>query len=83
MAQTIDPEKIPEAMWKQMNISKEEFKKILAAKDEREKHVPAIGSLAPDFELELLSEKGQRTGQTRRLSQLRGRPVALAFGSYT
>ncbi len=38
---------------------------------------------APDFALELLSEKGERTGETRRLSDAYDKPVALIFGSYT
>ena len=39
--------------------------------------------LAPDFELEGLAPDRSRTGETVRLSALRGMPVALVFGSYT
>jgi len=74
---------IPEALWKQMNISKEDFAKIREQMIEREKRVPAVGTAAPDFEIERLSPKGERTGKTLRLSSLRGRPVGLIFGSYT
>lgn len=52
-------------------------------KREREAGSPRPGSPAPDFELELLSAEGKRTGERRRLSAHRGRPVALIFGSYT
>jgi hypothetical protein len=46
---------------------------------ERETHAPAVGSLAPDFELPSLGR-----GQKVRLSDFRGhKPVALIFGSYT
>ena len=37
-----------------------------------------VGDAAPDFELEYHDHSG-----TMRLSDLRGRPVVLAFGSYT
>jgi hypothetical protein len=79
----IDPDKIPPALWKQMNISKERFLEIMEQMQEREKRAPAVGSAAPDFELERLSAEGERTGETERLSAHRGRPVALVFGSYT
>ena len=49
----------------------------------REKHAPPEGSEAPDFEIERLSPEGKRTGEMFRLSAMRGRPVALIFGSYT
>ncbi len=74
---------IPAEVWKQMNISKQDFAKIREQMIEREKGVPAVGAPAPDFEIERLSPKGQRTGETLRLSSLRGRPVGLIFGSYT
>ncbi len=50
---------------------------------ERDKDSPRIGDEAPEFELELLSPAGMRTGDRLRLSALRGRPVGLIFGSFT
>ncbi len=50
---------------------------------ERDKDSPRIGDQAPEFELELLSPAGERTGETLGLSSLRGRPVGLIFGSFT
>ena len=44
----------------------------------RRRVAPAVGSIAPDFELRRL-----RSDETLRLSSLRERPVALVFGSYT
>lgn len=79
----IDPEKIPPALWKQMNITRERFQEILSAQERREALAPAVGSEAPDFELKCLDEKGKLTEATLRLSALRGRPVGLVFGSYT
>ncbi|MBW2413842.1 MAG: hypothetical protein JRG76_04965 [Deltaproteobacteria bacterium] len=63
--------------------TKEDFEKMRDQMIEREKGVPAVGSEAPDFEIERLSPKGARTGASLRLSSLRGRPVGLIFGSYT
>lgn len=44
---------------------------------------PKIGAEAPDFELEVLDATGKRTGNFQKLSDYRGTPVALIFGSYT
>ena len=79
----IDPDQVPPEVWKRMNITKERFLEIRTMMMEREKRTPAVGSAAPDFELERLSPKGERTGQREKLSAHRGRPVALVFGSYT
>ena len=79
----IDPDKIPPEVWKRMNITKEDFQKIRDAMAEREKRAPAVGEAAPDFELERLSEDGKPTGESVRLSDSRGKPVGLVFGSYT
>jgi hypothetical protein len=79
----LDPDRVPDHVWKQLNITKERFLEIRAAMAEREKRVPAVGSVAPDFELERLSPRGERIGRRERLSDYRGRPVALVFGSYT
>ena len=65
------------------NISREEYDRLQAVKLERESRVAPVGAMAPDVELEQLSPEGDRTGETTRLSSFRGRPVALAFGSYT
>ncbi len=68
---------------KEWNISREEYDRLQAVKLERESRVAPVGVMAPDFELEQLSPEGERIGETTRLSSFRGRPVALAFGSYT
>ena len=41
------------------------------------------GDIAPDFELELLDKDLKRAGKTVQLSAVKGKPVALMFGSYT
>ena len=49
----------------------------------RQVDVPKVASEAPEFELDVLDRKRKRSGETIRLSNLRGKPVALVFGSYT
>jgi hypothetical protein len=79
----MDPDKIPPELWKQMNISREDFQEALARQKAREKNTPPAGSPAPDFELRRLDEEGRLSEETVRLSSLRGQPVGLIFGSYT
>jgi hypothetical protein len=82
-AEPPDWDSIPDAIREQMNISREQFESIHRAMAEREKRTPVVGSPAPDFELKRLDREGAITQETLRLSSLRGRPVALVFGSYT
>lgn len=65
------------------DISEAEFDAHMAREKAREADVPRPGATAPDFTAERLDATGKRTGETVRLSDHRGRPVALAFGSYT
>ncbi len=57
----------------------ERFAQLREAMARREARAPKVGDEAPEFELPVLDGKGA----TVRLSELRGRPVALIFGSYT
>ena len=50
----------------------------IAWRDEADRSAPRAGDRAPDFELCDASGK-----QAVRLSDLRGKPVALVFGSFT
>jgi hypothetical protein len=68
---------------KERNLSREEYIAMRTARVERERVAPKVGDMAPDFEIERLSADGKRTGETFQLSETRGRPVALIFGSYT
>jgi hypothetical protein len=78
-----DPDKIPEHVWKQMNITRERFLEIRGVMEEREKVAPEVGSPAPDFSLRSLSRDRKLSDARITLSGLRGSPVALVFGSYT
>ncbi len=83
MTYPIDPETISPETWKQWKVTRKRFIEIQLEMVERGKRTPAVGSRAPDFELTRLDEKGKLTESTLRLSSLRGRPVAMVFGSYT
>ena len=78
-----DVDTIPDAAFEQMNLTREQFVAIHEEMEARDEKTPPVGSVAPDFEIERLSPEGERTGETFRLSSVRGRPVALVFGSYT
>jgi len=78
-----DPSQLPPDRWARMGLTVEEYKDIRARKLAREATAPAVGDMAPDFEVERLGPDRSRTGETFRLSEARGRPVGLIFGSYT
>ncbi len=77
------PPPVVDVLTKMMKMSKEKIAEKYRRRRERELSSPKPGVKAPDFELELLSLLGKRTGATRRLSDYGGTPVALIFGSYT
>ncbi len=77
------PEPMVEAIAKMTGRSRAELAAWLDQRHAREAHSPRAGAEAPDWELELVSAQGERSGEMRRLSDHRGRPVALIFGSYT
>ncbi len=71
-------------IWLQIaDISEAEFDAIFVENKARQVNVPALGSKAPDFELDILDKENGRTGDKVKLSDLRGKPVGLIFGSYT
>lgn len=76
-------EKFTDEDWKRRGLTREEFTKRWEERLKQDESSPQIGEKAPDFELELLSNTGERTGKTFRLSSALGKPVALIFGSYT
>ena len=73
----------PEEVFEQYGISKEEYRIRQTNRIARANDSPKIGDAAPDFKLEKLTANGGRTGEDCILSDLRGKPVALVFGSYT
>jgi hypothetical protein len=77
------PDDLPEDRWDSLMMTRPEYELMVQERSERDKRAPKVGELAPDFEIERLSSKGQRTGEMFRLSQALGRPIGLIFGSYT
>ena len=72
------------AVWlKISDITEEEFEAHMARERAREAMVPAVGTDAPDFVADVLGPNRQRSGEQVRLSDLRGKPVGIAFGSFT
>jgi hypothetical protein len=65
------------------DMTEAEFDAMMADEKSREPGVPQVGQIAPGFTAERLGEGRIRTGEYVTLSGLKGRPVALAFGSYT
>ena len=63
--------------------TREYMRERFLARMERDKSSPQIGEEAPDFRLEKLTPSGKRTGDYLSLSELRGKPTGLIFGSYT
>lgn len=65
------------------DITEEQFEAQMAAEKAREAAVPRVGSEAPDFAADVLDRQRKRTGEQVHLSDLRGHPVGLIFGSFT
>ena len=64
--------------------TREELRTFIEARVVRDQtKSPKVGDPAPDFELELLDARGNRTGEMTHLSSHFGKPIGLVFGSYT
>lgn len=64
--------------------TREQLRKFIEARVVRDQEKsPKVGDAAPDFNLELLDERGNRTGEMTQLSGHFGKPIGLVFGSYT
>ena len=76
-------EELTDADFERMLLTRETYTAMRDERVEREGHAPRVGAPAPDFTVERLSADGKRSGEFLTLSQTKGRPVALIFGSYT
>ncbi len=74
---------LSDADLERMMLAREAYTAMREERVERERHAPRVGAPAPDFRVERLSPDGTRSGEYFQLSEARGRPVALIFGSYT
>lgn len=77
------PQDLTDADLERMMLTREAYTAMRDARVERERHAPRVGAPAPDFRVERLAADGTRSGEYFQLSQTRGKPVALIFGSYT
>lgn len=78
-----DVDSAPDELFERIGMDRETYRQRQKQRLDRAAQSPGPGDAAPDFRLEKLTEEGDRTGEYVTLSELRGRPVALAFGSYT
>jgi hypothetical protein len=77
------PDDVPAERWAQSMQTRTEYEAMVRERAERDRHAPKVGAPAPDFAIERLAPDGTRAGEMFRLSEMRGRPVAIVFGSYT
>ena len=77
------PDDMPEGSLASMNLTRDGYEQLVRERAERNYKAPKVGDPAPDFAVERLDSEGRRTEELFRLSDVRGRVVALAFGSYT
>lgn len=71
-------------VWLQISeITDADLSAHMAEENAREGIVPRPGQMAPDFVADVLDRDRKLTGDTVRLSDLRGKPIALVFGSFT
>ncbi|MDD9906161.1 MAG: hypothetical protein OXT06_21540 [Rhodospirillaceae bacterium] len=77
------PETLDDADFERMMLTREAYTAMRNARISRERHAPKVGDMAPDFRIARLAVDGTHGGDPFQLSETRGRPVTLIFGSYT
>lgn len=65
------------------DMTEDEFDRMLEVEKAQQDNVPPVGAEAPDFELEVLTRDRKRTGEYVKLSDYRGKPLGIVFGSFT
>ena len=65
------------------DMTADEFDALQATYKARAEGMPAPGDEAPGFTVEIMDQNQTRTGESKSLSDFRGKPVGLIFGSYT
>ena len=75
--------RVSEKELKVRGMTRDELRKHMERRVLRDQKSPQVGDDAPEFELELLSPQGKRSGESVKLSSFRGKPLGLIFGSYT
>lgn len=77
------PDEVVNRVVKMFSMSRQDLQSRFDKGVLLEKNSPKPGMTAPDFRLELMDRKGNRTGEQVQISKQRDKPVALIFGSYT
>jgi hypothetical protein len=77
------PDDMPEGTLASMNMTRDDYEHLVRERAERNYKAPKAGDLAPNFVIERLGPDGKRAGGLFKLSEARGRLLALAFGSFT
>jgi hypothetical protein len=65
------------------DMTADEFDALQVTYQARAKGMPVPGDEAPGFTVEVMDHSQKRTGASKSLSDFRGKPVGLIFGSYT
>jgi hypothetical protein len=65
------------------DMTADEFDALQATYQARAQGMPMPGEIAPDFTVDVMDTGQKRTGESKSLSDFRGKPVGLIFGSYT
>ena len=65
------------------DMTADEFDALQATYKARASGMPVPGDEAPDFTVDVMDASQKRTGESKSLSDFRGKPVGLIFGSYT
>ncbi|MBT3549793.1 MAG: hypothetical protein HOO19_19440 [Rhodospirillaceae bacterium] len=65
------------------DMTADEFDALQATYQARATGMPMPGEDAPGFTVDIMDQGQKRTGESKSLSDFRGKPVGLIFGSYT
>jgi hypothetical protein len=82
MATWPDVDALPDEFFASIDTTRERLRATLEFQRAYDAGAPQVGDIAPDFTLSTLNADGS-LGDPITLSELRGQPVALLFGSYT
>ncbi len=65
------------------DMTADEFDALQATYMARASGMPVPGDEVPGFTVDVMGASQKRTGESKSLSDFRGKPVGLIFGSYT
>ena len=77
------PKHVPEDKWERMMLTREAYEVMVRERSIRDALAPKVGERAPDFVANKLVSEIAQPQDYFQLSEQRGRPIAIVFGSYT